>query len=86
MLLTTHGNGPELIASKIHRDFVRQFAPQLAYANPALPMTVERIPDPRNPSRKPGAGQIAHWPGGAVPPTEVTVDFRMSAFQLRMIS
>ncbi|TYJ52771.1 hypothetical protein B9479_006622 [Cryptococcus floricola] len=35
------------------RQFLRQYAPSLAYANPSLPILVHRIPDPRSKHKNP---------------------------------
>lgn len=49
------------------RDFAKTIAPRIAYANPSLPFTIERIRDPRSKSlddKSPDAG--ATWDGEAV--------------------
>ncbi|KAL7423482.1 hypothetical protein Q5752_001062 [Cryptotrichosporon argae] len=61
------------------REFVRTVAPRIAYANPALPIAIDRIPDPRSRSldpRDPGkaAGAGAAWNDG-VPGASMVVHF-----------
>ena len=63
----------------LNREFVRRFAPQLAYANPTIPFHVEHIPDPRRRSRQPDAAPILPWPGGERPAPQMTIEFGMSA-------
>ncbi|WVR07389.1 hypothetical protein IAU60_004430 [Kwoniella sp. DSM 27419] len=59
------------------RQFLRTHAPRLAYANPSLPIHVERIRDPRSKSKdpkSPDAGAV--WKDGVMPKPEMIVAFQ----------
>ncbi|OCF37784.1 hypothetical protein I316_00008 [Kwoniella heveanensis BCC8398] len=59
------------------RQFLRNHAPRLAYANPTLPFTIERIRDPRTKSKDPNnPDKGAVWEGGVMPKPEMVIAFR----------
>lgn len=74
----------------VRRQFLRQHAPALAYANPLLPIAIHRIPDPRSKHKDPNspdrdAVKLGRWGGvpdglqlgsGNVPGGEMVVEFR----------
>lgn len=78
------------------RQFLRQHAPALAYANPLLPIGIHRIPDPRSKHKDPNspdrdAVRLGRWGGvpeglqlgtGNVPGGEMVVEFRTSCLRL----
>lgn len=77
----------------VRRQFLREHAPALAYANPLLPIVIRRIPDPRSKHKDPNspdrdAVKLGRWGGvpdglqlgsGNVPGGEMVVEFRMSS-------
>ncbi|WVQ99860.1 hypothetical protein IAU59_007003 [Kwoniella sp. CBS 9459] len=61
------------------RQFLRNHAPRLAYANPTLPFTIERIRDPRTKSKDPNnPDKDAVWKDG-MPKPEMVVSFHGAA-------
>ncbi|KAK8854918.1 hypothetical protein IAR55_003657 [Kwoniella newhampshirensis] len=69
------------------RQFLRDYAPKLAYANPSLPIQVERIPDPRAKHRdpkSPDAGAV--WENGEQPKPEMIIFFHGSTAQTLPLS
>ena len=58
------------------REFMSRFAPQLAYANPAIPISLERRPDSRNASRRSDPTKPLKGATDTKLETEVTVNFR----------
>lgn len=92
--------GPRYVSSPpspppltVRRQFLRDHAPALAYANPLLPIGIHRIPDPRSKHKDPNspdrdAVRLGRWGGvpdglqlgtGNVPGGEMVVEFRMSS-------
>ncbi|WVF72641.1 hypothetical protein IAT40_007459 [Kwoniella sp. CBS 6097] len=62
------------------RQFLRSHGPRLAYANPTLPINVERIRDPRTKSKDPkNPDKDAVWKDGVMPKPEMIVSFHGSA-------
>ncbi|WVO17709.1 hypothetical protein L204_105407 [Cryptococcus depauperatus] len=66
------------------RQFLREYAPALSYANPSIPFHVHRIRDPRakhkdpnNPDKEAVSAGLWDGPGGSkeMPVAEMTVDF-----------
>ncbi|KAL0249717.1 hypothetical protein I308_103018 [Cryptococcus tetragattii IND107] len=82
-------------ASPGPRQFLRQHAPALAYANPLLPIAIHRIPDPRSKHKDPNspdrdAVKLGRWGGvpdglqlgsGNVPGGEMVVEFHNAPAQ-----
>lgn len=67
---------PRTLANARSRDFLRTIAPRIAYANPTLPIAINRYKDPRSKSldpKSPHAG-AAPWTDGA-PGASLTVSF-----------
>ena len=58
------------------REFMSRFAPQLAYANPAIPISLERRPESRNASWRSDASKIQEAEANTNIGTEVTINFR----------
>ncbi|WWD18933.1 hypothetical protein CI109_103389 [Kwoniella shandongensis] len=64
------------------RQFLRNYAPKLAYANPSLPIQIERIRDPRSKHRNPKSPDAgAVWENGEQPKPEMIVSFHGAAAQ-----
>ena len=65
------------INAKLTRQFLKEFAPKIAFANPTLPINVERIRDPRSKAlnpKSPDAGAGVDWVDGKQPEPEMIVD------------
>ncbi|EIW67360.1 hypothetical protein M231_02498 [Tremella mesenterica] len=60
------------------REFIKTYAPRIAYANPSISMSFERIPDPRSKSKDPKdknkSADISLWENGQ-PEPELFVEY-----------
>ncbi|CAD6587502.1 MAG: hypothetical protein TREMPRED_004773, partial [Tremellales sp. Tagirdzhanova-0007] len=65
------------------REFMSRFAPQLAYANPAIPISLERRPDSRNASRRSDPTKPLKGATDTKLETEVTVNFHTRSADTR---